>query len=140
MIAIDVPKDELRAFCRRWNVTEFALFGSVTRPEEFRPDSDVDVIVRFADEARVSLFDIVHMEEELRGIFGRDVDLAERIGVERSRNPTRRNSIRRSGVPRRYVGRGAPRYDRVTSECGAEGAALKAAALPPHSDSTIGAQ
>lgn len=75
-----------------------AAGGSVTRPEEFRADSDVDVIVRFADEARVSLFDIVHMEEELRKIFGRDVDLAERIGVERSRNPTRRNSILNSAV------------------------------------------
>ena len=86
MIAIDIPKEQLRAFCRKWKVTEFSLFGSVTRPEDFRPDSDVDVMVRFAEDARISLFDIAHMEEELRQIFGREIDLAERVGVERSYN------------------------------------------------------
>ena len=99
MIAIDVPKEKLRDFCRRWKVTEFALFGSVTRPEDFRDDSDVDVLVRFADDARVSLFDIGHMEVELKQIFGRDIDLAERIGVERSANMLRRERILSTAVP-----------------------------------------
>jgi len=99
MIAIDIPKEQLRAFCDKWKVTEFSLFGSVTRPDEFRPDSDVDVMVRFADDAHVSLFDIAHMEEELRQIFGRDIDLAERVGVERSNNGVRRDSILSSAVP-----------------------------------------
>ena len=98
MIAIDIPKEQLRAFCRKWKVTEFSLFGSVTRPEDFRPDSDVDVMVRFADDARISLFDIAHMEEELRQIFGREIDLAERVGVERSYNGSRRNAILSSAV------------------------------------------
>jgi predicted nucleotidyltransferase len=99
MIAIDVPTEQLRAFCRKWKVTEFALFGSVTRPDEFRPDSDVDVMVQFAEGTRVTLFDIAHMEEELRGIFGRDVDLAERAGVETSSNSFRRQSVLASAVP-----------------------------------------
>jgi predicted nucleotidyltransferase len=99
MIAIDVPKEKLRDFCRRWKVTELALFGSVTRPEEFREDSDVDVLVRFADDARISLFDIGHMEVELKEIFGRDIDLAERIGVERSPNVLRRERILSTAVP-----------------------------------------
>jgi hypothetical protein len=56
-------------------------------------------MVRFADDAHVSLFDIAHMEEELRQIFGRDIDLAERVGVERSYNGVRRDSILSSAVP-----------------------------------------
>ena len=99
MIAIEIPKEKLREFCRKWKVTEFALFGSVTRPEEFRADSDVDVIVRFADEARISLFDLYHMEQELKAIFGRDIDLADFVGVEQSHNEIRRNRILSSAVP-----------------------------------------
>ena len=97
-IAIDIPKEQLREFCRKWKVTEFALFGSVTRPEEFRTESDVDVMVRFAPDARWTLLNIGQMEDELRKIFGRDIDLAERIGVERSLNPFRRDSILSSAV------------------------------------------
>lgn len=97
-IAIEIDKDRLRDFCRRWKVTEFALFGSVTRPEKFREDSDVDVLVRFDEAARVSLFDISHMEDELRELFGRHVDLAEREGIEQSRNPYRRDRILSSAV------------------------------------------
>ena len=98
MIAIEIPKERLREFCRKWKVTEFALFGSVTRPEEFREDSDVDVLVTFDRNARVSLFDIGHMEVELEEIFGREIDLAERIGVERSRNDIRRKQILSTAV------------------------------------------
>jgi predicted nucleotidyltransferase len=99
VIAIEIPKERLREFCRKWKVTEFALFGSVTRPEEFRPDSDVDVLVRFANDARISLFDLYHMEEELKAIFGRDIDLSDLVAIERSRNPLRRESILTSAVP-----------------------------------------
>jgi len=98
MIAIDIPKDKLRDFCRKWKVTEFALFGSVTRPEDFREDSDVDVLVRFADGAPWSLFDMVDMREELIGIFGRDVDILTRRGIEDSRNYLRREAILGSAV------------------------------------------
>jgi len=97
-IAIDIPKEQLREFCRKWKVTEFALFGSAVRPEEFRRDSDVDVLVSFAGDAQWSLFDHVHMQEELRDIFGRDVDLLTRRAVEHSRNPIRQNAILASAV------------------------------------------
>ena len=96
-IAIDYDKEKLRDFCRKWKVTEFSLFGSVVR-EDFGPESDVDVMVRFADDARWSLFDEVHMEDELVEIFGRDVDLLTRRAVERSRNPIRRDSILTNAV------------------------------------------
>lgn len=91
-IAIDYDKEKLRDFCRKWKVTEFSLFGSVVR-DDFGPESDVDVLVTFAPDARRSLFDMVHMEDELVEIFGREVDLLTRRSVEQSRNPVRRDSI-----------------------------------------------
>ena len=97
-IAIEIDKDKLRDFCRKWKITEFALFGSVVRPEEFRDDSDVDVLVRFADDAKWGLFELVHAQNELSEIFGRDVDLVERRLVEDSDNRFRRRSILSSAV------------------------------------------
>lgn len=97
-IAIEIDKDKLRDFCRRWKITEFALFGSVVRPEEFRADSDVDVLVRFAPDAKWSLFDFIHAQDELAEIFGRPVDLVERMAVEESENRFRKRSILNSVV------------------------------------------
>jgi predicted nucleotidyltransferase len=89
---IVIPKGEIADFCRRWKVTELALFGSVLRGD-FGPDSDIDVLVSFAPDARWSLFDLVTMQDELRAIFGREVDLLQRVAVERSENYIRRKSI-----------------------------------------------
>ncbi len=79
-------------FCRRWKITEFAFFGSVPR-DDFGPDSDVDVLMSFAEDAHWSLFDLVTMEDELSGILGRHADLVERGGVEQSKNWIRRRAI-----------------------------------------------
>ena len=92
-IAIDIPKEQLREFCRKWKVTEFALFGSAVRPEEFGADSDVDVLVRLAPDAPWSLGLWLDMQEELATIFGREVDLVERDAVESMRNYLRRAAI-----------------------------------------------
>jgi len=89
---IDIPKEEVAAFCRRWQIKELALFGSALR-DDFRPDSDVDMLVQFDPEARHTLFDMVFMQEELQRIFGRKVDLVSRRGIETSRNYIRRRAI-----------------------------------------------
>jgi len=89
---IVIPEERIQDFCRRWRITEFALFGSVLR-EGFAPDSDIDVLVQFSPDAKHSLFNMVHMEDELRELFGRDVDLVSRRGIESSRNAIRRQSI-----------------------------------------------
>lgn len=86
---VNIPAEEIADFCRRWRVTELALFGSALR-HDFRPDSDVDVLVTFAPDAPWSLLDIVKMQDELKEIFGREVDLVEKEGL---RNPFRRHSI-----------------------------------------------
>jgi predicted nucleotidyltransferase len=88
---IDIPAKEIEAFCRRWDVIELALFGSVVR-DDFRPDSDVDVMVKFAPGVGKDLFDFVDMRDELEAIFGRKVDLIKHGTVE---NPYRRESIMR---------------------------------------------
>jgi hypothetical protein len=92
---IEIPEDKIADFCRRWKISELALFGSVLR-DDFRADSDVDVLVTFAEDARWTLFDIVHMEDELKALFGREVDLSERRAVEKSENYIRRRSILKS--------------------------------------------
>ncbi|HYH80156.1 MAG TPA: nucleotidyltransferase family protein [Longimicrobium sp.] len=89
---LPIAWDRIEAFCRRWGIAEFALFGSVLR-DDFRPDSDVDVLVSYAPDASPSLLDHAEKEEELAEIFGRPVDLISRQAVEHSRNPYRRRSI-----------------------------------------------
>lgn len=68
---------------------EFSLFGSVLR-EDFNHDSDIDVLVSFSTDARVSLFDLAQMQIELKEIFSREVDLVEQASL---RNPYRRREI-----------------------------------------------
>ncbi|MBI3242284.1 MAG: nucleotidyltransferase family protein [Chloroflexi bacterium] len=91
-VKIEIPKDKLAEFCRRWEIAEFAIFGSVLRAD-FRPDSDIDVLVTFAPEAKWGLFALVEMENELKSILGREVDLVSRRGLEASRNYIRRKAI-----------------------------------------------
>ena len=92
---IAIPAEGIAAFCERWQVTELALFGSVLR-DDFGPESDIDVLVAFREGARHTLFDMVEMEEELKAIFGREVDLVSRRGIELSRNYLRRRAILQS--------------------------------------------
>ena len=89
---VTVPKKKLAAFCKRWKVSELAFFGSVLR-EDFRPNSDIDLLVSFSPRAKVSLFDLVRMQNELKEIFGRNVDLVERRAIEKSENYIRRKNI-----------------------------------------------
>jgi predicted nucleotidyltransferase len=92
---IDIPQQKIAAFCQRWNITEFALFGSVLR-NDFRLDSDIDVLVTFAPGSQRSLADLIDMHEELEDIFGREVDLINRRTIEQSRNYIRRKAILKS--------------------------------------------
>jgi len=91
-LAIQIDRAKIAEFCRKWRITEFSLFGSVLR-DDFRPDSDVDVLVSFTPEAGWSLLDLARMEQELETLFHRPVDLVERSGIERSRNPFRKRSV-----------------------------------------------
>lgn len=92
MMAIDLPMEQITAFCDRWRVIEFALFGSVLR-NDFRPDSDIDVLISFAPDAKRGLTETMQMRDELREMFGREVDLIVKAAIERSENWLRRKNI-----------------------------------------------
>src|SRR5437868_14836516 len=95
---ISLPSESVAAFCRRWKITQLSLFGSVLR-DDFRPDSDIDVLVTYSDAAEWSLFDAVAMKRELSGLLHRKVDLVSRRAIERSDNWIRRKEILDSAVP-----------------------------------------
>jgi predicted nucleotidyltransferase/uncharacterized protein YuzE len=89
---LPIDQEAVAAFCKRWMVTELALFGSAARGE-LRPDSDVDLLISFQPSAHHTFFDMYVMQEELETMFGRKVDLLERDTIEHSRNTLRRDSI-----------------------------------------------
>jgi hypothetical protein len=88
----ELPLEQIQQFCDRWQITEFALFGSVLR-DDFRPDSDIDVLVTFAPEAKRGLSETLQMKDELQIIFGRNVDFIVKAAIERSENWLRRKNI-----------------------------------------------
>jgi predicted nucleotidyltransferase len=86
---IELPIKRIEEFCRRYGVQEFALFGSVLR-EDFGPDSDVDVMLKFAPGQGFTFENTPDIQDELRAMFNRRVDVIEK---GRIRNPIRRAAI-----------------------------------------------
>jgi predicted nucleotidyltransferase len=84
-----IPRKKLAEFCQRWSINELSLFGSVLR-EDFRSDSDIDVLVSIDPTAHIGLFEIALMKIELEKMFKRPVDIVEKEGL---RNPYRRSEI-----------------------------------------------
>ena len=91
-LRIDLPLQQVAAFCKKWKIVELSVFGSVLR-DDFGPDSDLDFLATFSPEADWSLLDHAQMEIELIDLLGREVDLLTRRAVEQSRNPMRRREI-----------------------------------------------
>lgn len=81
-LPIPLPMDRIADFCRRWKITEFALFGSVLR-DDFGPSSDIDVLVALAPDSALGLFAFARMERELATVFGRPVDIALKRAILR---------------------------------------------------------
>ncbi len=81
MTNLDLDKTQIAEFCRRWKVEELSLFGSVLR-DDFRPDSDVDIMVVFASDARIGLIGFCRMQAELSELVGRNVDLVTKSGLK----------------------------------------------------------
>lgn len=89
---LHVTEERIAAFCRKWEIVRFELFGSVLR-DDFDAQSDVDVLVTFAVHRQAGLHDLLDMEDELQRLFGRKVDLIKRHLVEESPNWIRRTRI-----------------------------------------------
>lgn len=87
---LNIEKDKVEAFCRKWKVAEFSLFGSVLR-DDFRPDSDIDVLVNLQPDQQMTIESFLDMKDELSAMFGgREVDLVQKRLLK---NPFRRYEI-----------------------------------------------
>jgi len=102
-LPIAIPNKKIEEFCQKWKLAELSLFGSVLR-EDFRPNSDIDVLVTFSPEAKWRFKDQLAMKDELATMFGHTVDLVEKRLVESSKNYIRRRHILTS-LERVYVAR-----------------------------------
>lgn len=92
-LAIPLPKDAIRELCRRHGVERLAIFGSVLGAE-FREDSDLDFLVRFGSAAEKPwMAHFLELEDELKALVGRSVDLVDWNGIEQSENWIRRENI-----------------------------------------------
>jgi hypothetical protein len=85
---INIRDEALAEVCRRYYVRELALFGSVLR-DDFRDDSDIDVLVEFDPDARIGFFELARLQRELAAHFGRNVDVVPKRGL----NPVIRKSV-----------------------------------------------
>jgi hypothetical protein len=92
MMDINKYKASVTTFCAKWKIVELAVFGSFARADA-SPQSDVDVLVTFTEDSSWTVFDLVTMKDELEAIFGREVDLVSRRGLEMSRNHIRKQAI-----------------------------------------------
>jgi len=89
---IEIDKDKIAWFCKKYRIEKLSFFGSVLRAD-FSDQSDVDVLVDFEKDANWSLIDVVQIQEELGDILFREVDLVERKSIENSENYIRRKFI-----------------------------------------------
>lgn len=98
---LNTTPERLADFCEKWKIEELALFGSVLR-DDFRVDgsdpSDIDFLYLFIQGARHSLFDVMHLSEELEGLLQRKVDFVSKTAIQNSRNWLRRKEILGSGM------------------------------------------
>jgi predicted nucleotidyltransferase len=91
-------RKRLGHFCRQSGIARLELFGSALR-DDFRPESDVDLLATLSAEAHPTLLDWADMQEKLAELFGRRVDLVSRRALERSRNAYRKASILSTAKP-----------------------------------------
>ncbi|NJL92179.1 MAG: nucleotidyltransferase family protein [Coleofasciculaceae cyanobacterium SM2_1_6] len=91
-LKINIPQQELVLFCRKWKIKEMSFFGSVLR-DDFRLDSDIDILVSFEDQSTWGILELVRMKRELEILLGREVDLLTKKSIEESHNWIRRQEI-----------------------------------------------
>ena len=89
---VNIQTKKISKICQDWQIVELALFGSVLR-EDFNLDSDIDVLVSFAEDARITFFDLDTIEQELSSLFNRPVDVVTKEAIEQSHNWIRKKNI-----------------------------------------------
>lgn len=89
---IEIPLEKIISFCKKWNISELAFFGSVLR-EDFNPkNSDIDIMITFIPNHHWG-WEIVTMKDELEAIFNKPIDLVTKKAIENSKNPFRKKEI-----------------------------------------------
>lgn len=83
---------QISMFCQRWQIRELWLFGSALR-QDFRADSDIDLLVSYQADAHHGLLARARMSNELEILCGRAVDLMTKQSIEQSQNELRRQDI-----------------------------------------------
>lgn len=91
-LVAEISDSEMAAYCQRWKIVELAVFGSVLR-DDLGPNSDIDFLVTFSPEADWGLLDHLQMQEELKALLRRDIDLVSKSAIKRSENWLRRQEI-----------------------------------------------
>lgn len=91
-LRLPLPMEQIAVFCRHWNIVRLEVFGSALR-DDFRPDSDLDLVATYAAKARWSLLDRVRMKCELEDMLGREVDLLNRRALEKAGSRERAAAI-----------------------------------------------
>ena len=89
---IEIPLEKIVSFCKKWNISEFAFFGSVLRDDFDPKNSDIDIMITFTPNHHWG-WEIVTMKEELELIFKRPIDLITKKAIENSKNPFRKKEI-----------------------------------------------
>lgn len=84
--------ESLKKLCQHWQIIELSLFGSILR-EDFNADSDIDLLVKFSEEAKITFFDLDVIEQQLSKLFHRPVDVVTKSAIEQSHNSIRRKNI-----------------------------------------------
>ncbi len=85
----EISEEKIAGFCRENKISEFAVFGSIMT-NDFRPSSDIDILVTFTPDCGYSLFELAVIQEKLQDILGRKVDLVEKAALK---NPFRKKEI-----------------------------------------------
>lgn len=88
----NLPLNQIKELCDRWQIAEFAVFGSILR-DDFNPKSDIDVMITFAPNARKGLLTLAKIKHELENLLGRTVDLSTKKSIEQSPNRARSQTI-----------------------------------------------
>jgi hypothetical protein len=89
---LGIPLEVLAKFCQTKKIVELSLFGSALR-EDFNEESDIDLLVKFSPDYPISLLGMIRLENEIKQLLNRDVDLVSKNSIESSKNWIRRQNI-----------------------------------------------
>ncbi|MBE9241568.1 nucleotidyltransferase family protein [Synechocystis salina] len=92
-----IPQRTLVELCQQWHISELALFGSALT-EDFHEDSDIDLLISFAPDARQGLLTLAKIKHQFEEILHRKVDLVVKAAIEEGDNLIRRQEILNSAV------------------------------------------